>query len=253
MITNLRGGLGNQIIQISYAMQSNKKVVVNTNAICLRVQLKNIDQIYYRDLPSINYLFGGVRKLLSLIKSRAIDITLFNVSDGYFQYGDISNLFPKILKKHLVDQIVIDSNINPSIDIVMHIRGGDYLTGDANDVYEVCGHGYYSVALKKSLSILNKKKANIFIVTNDIVYCNDILKDVLYSCSHNIIFYCEDEWKDFSLIYRSKIAIIPNSTFSLSARMLNDKGVTFAPKKWFSSESKLIAPFHNRIKYLDDL
>ena len=76
---NLRGGLGNQIIQISYAMQSGGMVVVNTNATRLRAQLKGVDQVQYRNKPLINYLFGGIRKLLSLIKSRAVDITLCKV------------------------------------------------------------------------------------------------------------------------------------------------------------------------------
>ena len=250
---NIRGGLGNQIIQIAHAMRVSKVTIVNTNATHLRAQLKGIDNVQYKNKPLVNYLFGGARKLLSLVKFRAVDITLFNVSDGYFQYGDISDLFPKILKKHLVDQIVVDPNIDSSIDIVMHIRGGDYFIGDSNNVYEICGYKYYSEALKKSLSILNKKKVNIFIVTNDFNYCATVLKDLLDSCNHNVNFYYKDEWRDFSLIYRSKIAIIPNSTFSLTARMLNDKGVTFAPKKWFSLESNLTAPFHNRIKYLDVL
>ena len=250
---NLRGGLGNQIIQISYAMQSGGMVVVNTNATRLRAQLKGFDQVQYRDKPLINYLFGGIRKLLSLIKSRAVDVTLFDVSDGYFQYGDISNLLPKALKSHLIDQIVIDSDIDSDIDIVMHVRGGDYLVGNANNLYEVCGRGYFLTALKSSLSILNKEKVNIFIVTNDMDYCTDIFKGVLDSYNHDVNFYHKDEWSDFSLIYRSKIAIISNSTFSLTARMLNEKGMTFAPKKWFNPKSELIAPFCNRITYLDDL
>ena len=250
---NLRGGLGNQIIQISYAMQSGGMVVVNTNATLLRAQLKDVDQVQYRDKPLINYLFGGIRKLLSLIKSRAVDVTLFNVSDGYFQYGDISNLLPKKLKKHLIDQIIIDSDIDSDIDIVMHIRGGDYLVGNANNIYETCGRRYFLTALNKSLTILNKEKVNIFIVTNDKDYCSSILADIFDSYNHNIHFYYKDEWSDFSLIYRSKIAIISNSTFSLTARMLNSKGITFAPKKWFKSESKLTAPFYNRITYLDNL
>lgn len=251
MIINLRGGLGNQIIQISYAMQADKATVINTNATCLRKQLKDIDQVQYKDMPSVNYLFGGIRMALSLIKSRAEDITLLNVADGYFQYGNISNLFPKILKSHLVDQLIIDNNINIDIDIVMHIRGGDYLAENADKIYEVCGRGYFSIALERSLSILNKEKANIFIVTNDMDYCSDILKGVFDSCNHNINFYCKDEWRDFSLIYRAKIAIIPNSTFSLAARMLNDKGVTFAPKKWFTPASKLKAPIYDGATYLD--
>ena len=71
--------MGNQIIQISFAMRTSGVAAVNTNATRLRKQLKEIDRVRYKNTLFINYLFGGIRKLLSLIKSRAVDITLCKV------------------------------------------------------------------------------------------------------------------------------------------------------------------------------
>lgn len=252
MLINLRGGLGNQIIQIAYVLNKGTRILVNTNAVNLRKQVNSIEGIEYINSKILNYSFGVIRKVISFFTSKMTDLDIFGIKDGYFQYGDITELIPKQLEEHLTKQIIMDPELPNKIDIAIHIRGGDYFTlRSATKVYERCDENYYNIALAEALKKLGTKCANIFIATNDKDYAKQLLNNVVDLRQHNVVYYYQSEWKDFSLIYRASIAIIPNSTFSMTARMLNHTGITFAPAKWFTKQSKLIAPYSQHFIYLD--
>jgi len=250
MIINIRGGLGNQIIQIGHVLKKSKFFHININAVNLRDQVKDIENINYINNRFLNLLFGSLRKSYSFIKSRATDISCCKVYDGYFQYGDITNILQADFKEYLEKQIIIDENIKNEIDIVLHVRGGDYFSNTAKNIYEVCDKNYYKNSLNIAFDKINKDKCHILIVTNDRKYSNTLLNNII-SNNHNVMNYYESEWKDFSIISRAKIAIIPNSTFSMVARMLleDDDKITIAPKKWFTKESKLLAPYNKNFIY----
>jgi len=250
MILNLRGGLGNQIIQLSYLLNNTNNAFANTNAIKLRDQLKKLNNITYIDSRLLNYSLGTIRKIISLTFLKTTDIKLPGLRDGYFQYGDITNIIPIILNKHLSKQIYFDTQIDHNIDIVLHIRGGDYFTQSAQKVYEVCNESYYLNALLLAEKKIAKNTINVFIVTNDKKYASFLLKKILQNKTYNFQFYYKSEWQDFSLIYRATIAIIPNSTFSLTARMLCSEKKTYVPKKWFTERSGLIAPYCSNFTYI---
>jgi hypothetical protein len=248
---NLRGGLGNQIIQLSYVINSGKNPVANINAVNLRRQLQYFKGVEYVNSKIMNLLMGSARKLSFFLTSSNIDLSCFGFNDGYFQFGDLTKIIPKKLEEHLLSQIVVDSNILSTIDIVLHVRGGDYFTASALKVYERCDESYYSIALNQALLKLNKHNATIFIVTNDKKYATILLHKLIDTEQHNVNYYYKSEWSDFSLIQRAEIAIIPNSTFSMTARMLNKNGITIAPKKWFTIQSKFTTPFCANFIYIE--
>lgn len=251
MMLTLRGGLGNQIIQIAYMLRQSSSPVINTYAVRLRSQLKDLSDIRYTHNAAVHYLFGLIRKGVSFVRGRATDIRIGGVHDGYFQYGDITELIPESLASHLTGQIMIDPMIGDKIDIAVHIRGGDYFTQSASNIYATCTADYYVRALELCRKRLGKETLNVYIVTNDREYAKSLLAPLEMNSGFRFIEYQGDEWGDFSLIYRADAAIIPNSTFSMTARMLRADGMTFAPKQWFLESSRLTAPYSCQFTYLD--
>lgn len=249
MKLNLRGGLGNQIFQIAFAMNKTENPQINMSAVQLREQLKDIPNIRYFNSIILNFFLGISRRLISSLLGKPCDICWMDLYDGYFQYGDITNIINPKLSQHLKRQIVYDEKVE-SIDIAIHIRGGDYLTEKSQQIYEICDVNYYIKSLEIAIGLLNKKSVNIYIVSNDEEYSNSIIKNLNYQKNTDIKKYSDDEWNDFSLLYRATIAIIPNSTFSMAARMLDAKQITIAPKKWFLSKSKLIMPLNKTFIYI---
>ncbi len=252
MLINFRGGLGNQIIQLSYVMNKSISPVVNTSAVSLRDQLKSVPKIKYINSFVLNIFMGSLRKILFFIRRKEKDIELFSLADGYFQYGDLTKMIPSELKSHLQNQIDFDESVH-DVDIVLHVRGGDYLTPKAKKVYSNCSVDFYLKAVKYALNFIDKDVVKIYVVSNDDALANGIIKSVKeYTEDKDIVVnkYYKSEWSDFSLIYRAEICIIPNSTFSMSARLIKDGGVTIAPQEWFSAASKLLAPTSRNFIYL---
>ena len=252
MILNLRGRLGNQIILIAYAMSQAKVPCINTNAVSLRKQLKDMPNVRFIDSLTINYFFGVLRKAASLIKGKPVDIKVGGFYDGYFQYGNITNIIPAGLIEHIKEKIVFDSNIE-NVDVVLHIRGADYFLSKSERIYEICDADYYMRGLNLALRLINKNMPDVFVVTNDGNYSSKIIERIktVYHGRINFVVYSKNEWDDFSLIYRANIAIISNSTFSMAARLL-DKKTTIAPRQWFTKASKLNSPYANNFTYLDN-
>jgi hypothetical protein len=253
MIINLRGGLGNQIIQLGFLLKQNSiNKKANINAINLRQQLGSVKDTRFINSKFVNYLFGFIRKFISVLKNKPQDFACCGVCDGYFQFGDITDLLESNFKRHLESQIYTDNCIKEEIDIVIHIRGGDYFTESAEKVFEICDEIYYLNALEIAFNKINKAECNIFIVTNDKIYSEGILAKIFDKDKYSVYSYSESEWKDFSLISRARVAIIPNSTFSMMARMLleEENKLTIAPIKWFTKESKLTPPYNKYFLYV---
>lgn len=252
MILNMRGGLGNQIIQLSYALNKSRSLLVNINAVKIRPQLVGL--YGYKTLNSriLNYVGGGLRKIYSYAVGYNVDTAILGLNDGYFQYGDISNLIPQSLSNHLSEQLV---DTKQSCDAVLHIRGGDYLGEREKVVYEDLGLHYYHEAILAVSEYIGTSNLSLVVVTNDSKHCSNIIEKLKAELANSNIFvsfnfHIGTEWEDFSFICKAPIAVIPNSTFSLTARMINYSGLTIAPKRWFTSACGLSNPFVSRFRYL---
>ena len=175
MILNLRGGLGNQIIQIGYALKNYKHLNINTSAVELREQLINLKGARYINSKILSLIVGSIRKITSYLLDKPTDVCIFNICDGYFQYTDITNILPKSFQIQIKKQIYVDSSID-NIDIVIHIRGGDYLNEKEANIYEKCELNYYINALYKAREINRDIISKVYIVSNDKKYANYIVE-----------------------------------------------------------------------------
>ena len=122
--------------------------------------------------------------------------------------------------------------INNKNSVIIHIRGGDYLSRKSKKKYLVLNEKYY----KKAILLIKKKIKNpfFFIFTNDINYSTLIIKKVLKKEKFQFINDATD-CHDFFLMSQCKNFIISNSTFSWWASYLssNKKKIIICPKKWF--------------------
>ena len=227
---NLRGRLGNQILQLSYYLNKsdNKNLIVNVNSFKLDKIFNdlNIKQI---KSPFFDIFFKLLRKIKSIIFNKFSDIEICNFFEGYFQ---IEHDFNSGLKKYLIKKI----NKHSAYDIVIHARGEDYLTKKNRKIYVQIDNKYYDLILKKELKLT--PRLQICITGNDKRTIENLKHYILlnYPSSNVLIAKGESAWDDFSIIYHAKIAIIPNSTFSYCARLLNPTCKTYCPDKWYLSK-----------------
>lgn len=257
MLLNIRGGLGNQIFQISYALNRAKspdKIFINSNASQFRsdvfgpLGLNEIDSYFF------NVLAGGIRKGMNLLSDPNFDLDTLDFLDGYFQKEDLSRTMPPLLRDAVKNALRIDKSLDDKIDLVLHIRGGDYLSGRAKKIYENCDFEYYKRAFSYIKSFVNKDHTlRLYCVTNDAHYAKSVLSELTLKGNINVEveWYSGDDLDDFSLLARARLAIIPNSTFSLTARLFAEvNSVTVAPDSWYKAGSGLNRPHVGSFVYL---
>jgi hypothetical protein len=113
--------------------------------------------------------------------------------------------------------------------IVMHVRRGDYLGHSTYGLTEVVlTEDYFKRALKLARNHIGSN-AEVLIVTDDQIWCNQFLSDM-----QPFTVVSSSEAVDFALLSMFRVAIISNSTFSLAAACVS-KTVehVFAPEYWF--------------------
>lgn len=261
VILNIKGGLGNQIFQIIAALNFCKKnniklLYINTP------NLKNYKAIRKMDIDLNLFNFSTkiilINKKNILLSKRFIQIiklfnnkivkvinennisqasiSKINILDGYFQniqclfldnsLQKFSSQFHKIYTSYLLPYLPI-LNIDFDNDYGLHIRGTDFL-------------GHKQLINNDPLLILKKiDYKKIFIFTDDKPYAIELLKDI----NKNIIYisdYNLSDLEEFILISKFKNMIITNSTFSLTASMINlqeNKNI-MCPSFWYYSKQQ---------------
>jgi hypothetical protein len=261
VILNIKGGLGNQIFQIiaalNYCKKNNikllyintpnlnnykaiRKMGIDLNLFNFFIKIKFINKkniLLSKRLIQFLKLFNN--KVVKVINENNITqstISNINILDGYFQntqclfldnsLQDFSSQFDKIYTSYLLPYLPI-LNIDFDNDYGLHIRGTDFL-----------GHkqliNYDPLLLFKKI---DPKK--IFIFTDDKPYAIKLLKDL----NKNIIFisdYNLTDLEEFIMISKFKNMIITNSTFSLTASMINlqeNKNI-MCPFFWYYSKQQ---------------
>lgn len=241
--TNLMGGLGNQMFQISAAYNlakiNNDTPIFNFNNCITTLQgnksVKYIDNIFSKFDHSNNIRSNVIyrEKKFSYDKiSYANNICI----EGYFQSekyfaetkNELSDKFINGLKNDKIryEKVINFLNkIDKKIPLVsVHIRRGDYLNYPL--IHSLCSLQYYN----ESLNLL-KQNIGDFIpifVSDDKKWCLDNFKDGLISPFN-------DEIEDFILMMNCNHNIIANSTFSWWGAYLNETPdkIIIAPKNWF--------------------
>lgn len=172
------------------------------------------------------------RKQLEINKSNIVYFCGYFQSIKYFSnLKNISSIFnfkEGIISKQSKEILSLITQCN---SISIHIRRGDYISGNNKNLYGgICTKKYYQNAIE----IMCSKVSNpyFFIFSNDIEWCkkNINLPHIFYvNCNRG-----KDSWQDMFLMSKCKHNIIANSTFSWWGAYLNEN-----PLKIVISPSKL--------------
>lgn len=235
----LKGGLGNQLFQISTALfkadQENTEMAINYGFRHLVTQgnhPNNYKNNLYKKISVTtnvpDFIFQEKGFSYSPLPSQK-NITL----DGYFQ---TEKYFPNY-KEKLDNIFIFPENVKEKIDksfskinkkiLGIHIRLGDFLKIHSN-VHLVCTEKYYINALKNY--DLSKYKVIVttddyenfqkFLPINDFILCNS-----------------KNEIEDLYLLTQCDDLIISNSTFSWWGAYLGKiKNSVCAPVRWFAPD-----------------
>jgi hypothetical protein len=263
VITNIIGGLGNQMFQ--YAIG---RAVAHKNSDILKLDIRgfaryklhsgyilnafNIDEKIadINDIKRLGYRNRFLRRLAKMgifnykkstfyaekpeYESK-FDEKVFSYKDVYlYGYWQNEKYFLDI-RDILINEFTLKKPIGKNADkymslitntnsVSIHVRMGDYL-----ELGWFIGIEYYKRALK---CICNKvTDPTFFIFSNDIEWCKENLNFI-----DNPVFVenTANELEDFELMKNAKHNIIANSTFSRWAAWLNTNNdkIVIAPKIW---------------------
>jgi hypothetical protein len=264
----LSGGLGNQMFQFAAGYAIARKYNVKLSLDLKRFnhrsnhdnfQLQNVFDIYskveFLDNP-VNFRFINFKEILNKINityhkfkephfhyaHEMLNIPKHSLLNGYWQselyfksYSQeirkIFNFCNKLDKKNLL----IANDINKNNSISIHIRRGDYLLKQNNNLYTDLSE-YYIKAIEDSAKYFNNPK--FFIFTDDPLW---VTNNFNIDFSHTIVDVNNGEksFFDMHLMSFCKANIIANSSFSWWGAWLNNNRnkIIYTPKNWFNDKS----------------
>ena len=264
-ITNLQGGLGNQMFQYAVARATGYKVYfdlqfLKNNSVSVEnftarsfelsifknINAKEISAKYFNFIKSKFYkkVFRLNFRIINQTENEFVDINTKSSNlylNGYFQSEKyFSNYRAKILDDFMFPALdtknkLIESQIKAqSNSVSIHIRRGDYIKSKAVLAY----HGvlplfYYEVAINKLKEKYNND-IQLYFFSDDI----NFIKQNFGKYPNSVIVEGntnQDSWKDMALMSACKHHIIANSSFSWWGAWLGGlKGITYAPRHFFS-------------------
>ena len=270
LFSRMVGGLGNQLFQIAACLKYKKleeKVIISflgdihipKRENCLDYIFEKPEWLYYDDSQKLDqftkfiaknsaYLrFGSYLPIVS-INDRNFNFnnsrnllknTLF--LDGYFNnnwtYSSLNYAFNKL--KLLQIGLGKEYLKNCSEDVIIHIRGGDFLHIPK---LNICKLEYY----KKSIRYFISRGYRSFkVISEDQKYAREIINQLKnYFMDIQIIKLKTNSIKeDFNIIRSSRLAIISNSTFSWWASFLSNSKKEFIVPYYFSfKEKRMLLP-----------
>lgn len=275
IITQLNGGLGNQMFQ--YAVGRCLAIKLKTE---LKLDVLPFDTYKLRQYELSHYhiqeCFASAKELaifyenrswrkkflllkgkflaakLNLYQEKAFtfDSSVFSLSDGQYLRGYWqSEKYFKEIEEQLRRDFVLKEKLSEASQgsarkissqkcpVSLHIRRGDYVTSkQTNQVHGTCSLMYY----KDCLMHLKKHidDFTLFVFSDDPEWVKENLKfDVpMIYVTHN---GAERAYEDMHLMSLCRHHIIANSSFSWWGAWLNSnkKKMVFTPRKWFNDES----------------
>lgn len=236
-IVDIKGGLGNQIFQLAYAIDLRNK----NHYVFLDVKFYDLDNRFPRDLiinPK-NFGFNSIKfknnRLFYLLNTffqeddtyADDNFRTFNRFVGYYQNLEYVTKYSEFIKTNLFNDFKkLDSNLDSEI-VALHIRRSDYL-----EINQVLDDDYYL----KSIEIISKKIPNFKLD----IFCDEPIENLNPKISkyvNNIYVPIKNENPLEVLIKMSRYKnyIIANSSYSaLAAVFSNSKNkIVIYPKPWF--------------------
>lgn len=277
IITQLNGGLGNQMFQ--YAVGRNLAVLHNTSLL-LDTSLLNKGSFlktyrtYSLGVYNINAEIADIKTMKNIARQKSIIFKPLNIFskqkirlireqgfefqmitfkpdenvclNGYWQsekyFKDIRDLLLMEFnpKNEISGKNKFYADLICSVNSVsMHIRRGDYISNPiTNKVHGFLGIDYYKKAMELIESKINKPV--YFILSDDIDWCKESIKThhELYFIDHNNENEAHEDLRLMSLCQHNVIA---NSSFSWWGAWLNKnpEKIVIAPKRWFKDFTKI--------------
>jgi len=270
-VTNINGGLGNQLFQYFFG----KKIIGKKNEnIFLANDIKNYNS--HQGLE-INKLIKGKINLLarpssilhdtnmkrffnkishlnnqwfkSYYEKPGTNITADQIAQNSFFYGywqDINYFEP--IRNEIISEIVFKldkknhnyiSFIKKSkLPISIHVRRGDYLKSSEHENLSI---NYYKNAIKYVQEKYDHPK--FFIFSDDLKWCKTNLSEIIAGDKEYVdINIGSDSFMDMKLMSECNVNIIANSTFSWWSSFLNrnDLQEVIVPKRWFVKKENFL-------------
>jgi hypothetical protein len=233
IIVKLTGGLGNQLFQYvwgkSIAQKNNEELLLDISWYKGRLSRKYILYNFNIKSDKANYITTQFIKIFN--KNKYLESDRTNEWQSTIFLKDIGD---NILKEFTLKNPPKNS-INTEESVSIHLRGGDYVTGNKSNFHGLCPPEYYNKAIEY---IKNKTKSpHFYIFTDDLTWAQKHINfPAPFTLISNQNFTPHEE---MILMSSCKHNIIANSTFSWWSAWLNsnhDK-IVISPKKWFSDES----------------
>lgn len=225
----LSGGLGNQIFQLAAAIHLRKDnediflnpFFLNTYKVTREFGLGNIFDLNKMGIKICNNKY--VHCIFFTRLSKIIGVTDSNIKsykriskniylDGYFQmFWDSLNVKKafNFLKSFMKDVCISKEN-----KCIIHFRATDFLD---DDNFNIIPRDWYYNSIIKMSSYTN----SFVVVTDDINFAKSFFSNFNLK-NLSIVFQSEDLFKDFDVIRSHKLAIIGNSTFSITSLLLSN-------------------------------
>ena len=272
IITQLTGGLGNQLFQYAIA-----KAIAVKNGVPMKIDLSffkdykwhayslapfNIDENFAsaqecNDLlnPSLSLFSRGLNKLTKKekqsykLEEKGFAYDRSNLEEappkymiGYWQSEKYFTSIEKTIRKDFEvkippseqNQKILDEIIKTN-SVSIHIRRGNYVSDEViNNFHGTCSMEYY----ENAISYIKEKVDNpiFYIFSNDIPWSREHLN---FEGTKVFVDVNDDttDYEDLRLMQNCKHNIIANSTFSWWAAWLNSNPskTIIAPKQWFAN------------------
>jgi len=278
IISNLKGGLGNQMFEYvaGYSLAKDKDVEYKIDLGHFKTQseFKNeTPREFQLDFFEIPYEFATEQEIVKVKKqySRGIFpilkldsyLTMFNIRkyplltsissdiymDGYFQSEeyfikyekDIREMFKLITKYITKDIIKMCDEMKSNYDnsISLHIRRGDYVTNtQASKWHGLLSKDYYYNAIEYIKKEKGIEKPYIYVFSDDSKWVKENM-----SFDGNVTYISEDFNPAQAIILMSKCKnnVIANSSFSWWGAWLNPnkEKIVIAPEQWLVGSNRV--------------
>lgn len=257
IVTNLNGGLGNQLFQYAFgfakAKASNSPLVFDVSDAVARNAVRPLALDFYS--PPGAFLAGRKHIEHNITtfdattvvsgKPPFLSIRLPHIEETSFDYQPItdemnSGYFKGYWQSHKYSNSIIDDlrkyffRPRQSDDeyIVVHVRRGDYLTRFNVEYHGHCSADYYRNAVDALRAELGNDMP-VKVVTDDPEWC---AKEFASAAGYHIVSTPGSSvHDDFAIMQGARHFVISNSSLSWWAARLRDRGesIIIAPEPWF--------------------
>lgn len=246
IIVRLKGGLGNQMFQYALgrvlAIKNNTELLLDLNYF----KSKNFTTRAYNlstfnikaKILQENKIPFFIKYFLPIFKKINWNKNIY--LDGYFQSEKYFKEYTGVIREDFtLKEVSIKSEslikeIKNCNSVCMHIRRGDYIGNKFHPLQDI---SYYENGIKELEK--NVKIDNIYIFSDDIVWCKENLQ-----FNYNIMFVNKDDLgitdvEELWIMTLCKYFIIANSSFSWWGAWLSERvgKIVVCPQKWFADKN----------------